>query len=91
MEKAALLATATATVPKINNTGLIMKKLGDIVLGGQQKVPWVETFSVTARTTAESLVEDVNDDVKRELAFYDIALAGVKDLSRNVQKLRNTL
>ena len=79
MEMAALLAKSQAKNPLINNKPALHDRLADIVLGGGAKVPWVETFTSLSRTTAESLVEDVNDDLKRELAFYDIALAGVKD------------
>jgi rRNA-processing protein EBP2 len=79
MEMAALLAKSQAKNPLINNKPALQDRLADIVLGGGAKIPWVESFSCLSRTTAESLVEDVNDDLKRELAFYDIALAGVKD------------
>ena len=132
MEKAALLSKAQAKTPKINKQADIMEKLGDIVLGGGKKVPWAELFYVSSRVPAESLIENVDDDLKREvrarracaetlrvpcgpsaarrgmqapcsrcalaqglecltralclavglchqLAFYDIALAGVKD------------
>jgi rRNA-processing protein EBP2 len=79
MEMAALLAKSQAKNPLINNKPALQDRHADIVLGGGAKVPWVETFTVIGRTTAESLVEDANDDLKRELAFYDIALAGVKD------------
>ena len=79
MEMAALLAKSQAKNPLINNKPALQDRLADIVLGGGAKVPWVETFTVLGRTTAESLVDDANDDLKRELAFYDIALAGVKD------------
>ena len=79
MEMAALLAKSQAKNPLINNKPALQDRLTDIVLGGGAKIPWAETFTVLSRTTAESLVEDVNDDLKRELAFYDIALAGVKD------------
>jgi len=79
MEKAALLHRAHAKTPKINKEAELMEKLGDIMLGGGKKVPWSELFYVSSRVPAESIVEDVDDDLKRELAFYDIALAGVKD------------
>merc|ERR1719183_2945533 len=79
MEKAALLHKAQAKTPKINREAELMEKLGDIVLGGGNRVPWAELFYVSSRVPVESVVEDVDDDLKRELAFYDIALAGVKD------------
>ncbi len=67
MEKAALLSKAHAKTPKINKQADIMERLGDIVLGGGKKVPWAELFYVSSRVPAESLVEDVDDDLKREV------------------------
>jgi hypothetical protein len=57
MERAALLAKSMAQVPLINNHGALKQKLADIVLNGGKKIPWVDNFSVLARTTAASLVE----------------------------------
>lgn len=57
MEKAALIQKSTAQVPVINNQAALKQKLADIVLNGGKKIPWVDNFSVLARTTAESLVE----------------------------------
>ena len=68
MEKAALLHKAHAKTPKINKEADLMEKLGDIVLGGGKKVPWAELFYVSSRVPAESIVEDVNDDLKREVS-----------------------
>ena len=67
MEKAALLSKAHAKTPKINKQADIMERLGDIVLGGGKKVPWAELFYVSSRVPAESIVEDVDDDLKREV------------------------
>jgi hypothetical protein len=67
MEKAALLSKAQAKTPKINKEADLMEKLGDIVLGGGKKVPWAELFYVSSRIPAESIVEDVDDDLKREV------------------------
>lgn len=70
MERAALLSKAQAKTPKINKEADLMEKLGDIVLGGGQKVPWAELFYVSSRVPAESIVEDVDDDLKREVRRY---------------------
>ena len=68
MEKAALLHKAQAKTPKINREAELMEKLGDIVLGGGNRVPWAELFYVSSRVPVESVVEDVDDDLKREVA-----------------------
>ncbi len=70
MEKAALLSKAQAKTPKINKQADIMEKLGDIVLGGGKKVPWAELFYVSSRVPAESLIENVDDDLKREVRAW---------------------
>ena len=57
LEKAALLQKSMAQVPAINNHAALKQKLADIVLNGGKKIPWVDNFSVLARTTAASLVE----------------------------------
>jgi len=62
-----LLHRAQAKTPKINKEAELMEKLGDIVLGGGKKVPWAELFHVSSRVPAESIVEDVDDDLKREV------------------------
>jgi hypothetical protein len=67
MEKAALLHKAQAKTPKINREAELMEKLGDIVLGGGNRVPWAELFYVSSRVPVESVVEDVDDDLKREV------------------------
>ena len=67
MEKAALLHKAQAKVPKINKEADLMEKLGDVVLGGGKKVPWAELFYVSSRVPAESIIEDADDDLKREV------------------------
>ena len=69
MEKAALLHKAQAKAPKINKEADLMEKLGDIVLGGGKKVPWAELFYVSSRVPAESIIEDADDDLKREVCM----------------------
>lgn len=88
LERNALLSKAAARNPAINNRPVLLEKLQDIVLGGGHKVPWVEVLTVSAPVTAESLVENVDDDLTRELAFYDMAIAGVKECHEKCRCLR---
>lgn len=57
---------------QINEVGLL-QRLDDIKLGGGKvEVPWIERLDITS--LQPTVIENVNDDLNRELAFYQQAL-----------------
>jgi Eukaryotic rRNA processing protein EBP2 len=61
------LATGEEREKYIYNTEVLHDKLEDISWAEDQ--PWEETLAITS--SAPTQVEDVDDDLERELAFYN--------------------
>eukprot|EP00741_Cyanophora_paradoxa_P005330 tig00000880_g5169.t1 len=59
--------------PHVNNTAALLQKLEDIKLPDDA---WIETLAITPERPVT--VENPEDDLGREVAFYEAALAGVK-------------
>ncbi|GAA5816948.1 hypothetical protein MFLAVUS_010483 [Mucor flavus] len=66
--------------PRINNEDAMIRLTESFKLKG---LPWIETMTITS--TEPVVVEDVKDDMARELAFYQQALEAAK-LGRELVK-----
>nr|KAJ3414946.1 rRNA-processing protein and EBNA1-binding protein ebp2 [Polyrhizophydium stewartii] len=55
-----------------NKKEALLARLQDIQL--DPRMPWVETQALTSTKAAQDSIDDVHDDLKRELAFYEQAL-----------------
>uniref|UniRef100_A0AC35UEA3 rRNA-processing protein EBP2 n=1 Tax=Rhabditophanes sp. KR3021 TaxID=114890 RepID=A0AC35UEA3_9BILA len=51
------------------------------------KLPWIETMDVTV-AKEELLLRDINDDFKRELVFYNQAIAAAKLAIPRLQRMK---
>ncbi|KAJ3180233.1 rRNA-processing protein and EBNA1-binding protein ebp2 [Geranomyces variabilis] len=69
-----------------NNTTALLSRLKDIRIDQPGfKVPWIETMSVTSLAPLDLAPADVQDDLKRELAFYKQALHAAEEGRRRVR------
>jgi rRNA-processing protein EBP2 len=65
----------------INRTDALESRLFDI----QQDLDWIETLVVTAKESTFASKEDISDDLKRELKFYEQALNAAKDAKVKIE------
>ncbi|KAJ3158970.1 rRNA-processing protein and EBNA1-binding protein ebp2 [Geranomyces michiganensis] len=69
-----------------NNTTALLSRLEDIRIDQPGfKVPWIETMSVTSPAPLDLAPTDVQDDLKRELAFYKQALHAAEEGRKHVR------
>jgi rRNA-processing protein EBP2 len=66
----------------IYNTEALHDKLEDIAWSEEQ--PWAETLAITSAQATH--VDDVDDDLERELAFYNQAMDGAKQAIQRFEK-----
>jgi len=73
--------------PSINNEQGLKEKLEEITLKlpGGKLIPWIESFTMT--TEDPVLIEDVHDDLQREMAFYTVSVAAVKEAHSKLDQL----
>ncbi|KAJ3303904.1 rRNA-processing protein and EBNA1-binding protein ebp2 [Kappamyces sp. JEL0829] len=65
-----------------NQTTALLSRKADIAVG---ELPWIEQMTVTSTAATADAVPDVNDDLKRELAFYEQALYAATEGRRLVK------
>ncbi|KAJ3164549.1 rRNA-processing protein and EBNA1-binding protein ebp2 [Geranomyces variabilis] len=69
-----------------NNTTALLSRLEDIRIDQPGfKVPWIETMAVTSPAPLDLAPADVQDDLKRELAFYKQALHAAEEGRKRVR------
>jgi len=77
------------------NTGKALKSKIDEMNQIKQDVPWIESMDIMhpkplpfGNAGAEGTRLDIHDDLKREVAFYNVALEGVFKAKREYKKIR---
>jgi rRNA-processing protein EBP2 len=65
----------------INRTDALESRLFDI----QQDLDWIETLVITAKESTILSKEEISDDLKRELKFYEQALDAAKDAKVKIE------
>lgn len=78
-----------------DNTMKALKSITAQLVKEKNRLPWAEKYDIVAsnplpfgQVTEEGLVIDVHDDLKREVAFYNLALEAVYDARQKCESLK---